>query len=115
VYGGIPFGSVLSLQELLRRREEYEIHLNREAFGLSPVVHPQIASVVYRGFFGHSWLVPRCLALSVLDRLDCPTCAACWWGPKHVTVYSLTGVSVVVINMNSAGVTERRLMIREQC
>jgi hypothetical protein len=115
VYGGILFGSVLSPQELLRRREEYEMHLNREAFGLSQVVHPQIASVVYRGLSGHSWLVPQCLALGVLDKLDCPTCAACWWGPEHVTVYSLTGASVIVINRDSAGVTERRLRTREQC
>jgi hypothetical protein len=115
VYGGIPFGSVLSPQELLRRREEYETHLNREGFGLSRMVHPQIVSIVYRGLSGHSWLVPQCLALSVLDKLDCPTCAACWWGPEHVTVYSLTSVSVIVINGDSAGVTERRLKAPEQC
>jgi hypothetical protein len=40
VYGGISYVSVLSPQELLRRREEYETHLNREDFGLSQVVHP---------------------------------------------------------------------------
>jgi hypothetical protein len=34
VYGGIPFGSVLSPLELLRRREEYEVLQNREALGL---------------------------------------------------------------------------------
>jgi hypothetical protein len=32
-----------------------------------------------------------------------------------VTVYSLTGASVIVINRDSAGVTERRLRTREQC
>jgi hypothetical protein len=74
-YGRIPFGLALSPQELLRRREEYEAHLNREEFGLTRVVHLQIASTVYRGLLGHSWLVPQCLALSVLDSLDCPRCA----------------------------------------
>jgi hypothetical protein len=34
VYGEIPFGSVLSPLELLRRREEYEVLRNREALGL---------------------------------------------------------------------------------
>jgi hypothetical protein len=72
VYGGIPFGVVLSPSELLRQREEYKTHLNREFFGLCWVVHPQIASVIYRGSFGHSWLVPHCLALSILDELACP-------------------------------------------
>jgi hypothetical protein len=96
VYGPIPFGLALTPQELLRRREEYEAHMNREEFGLTRVVHPQIASVVYRGLLGHSWLVPHCLALSVFDHLDCPRCATAWWGSKHVTVYSLTGVSVLV-------------------
>jgi hypothetical protein len=33
VYGGIPFGSVLSPVELLRQREEYETHLNRKLWG----------------------------------------------------------------------------------
>ena len=113
VYGRIPFGLALSPRELLRRREEYEAHLNREEFGLTRVVHPQIASVVYRGLLGHSWLVPHCLALSVLDSLDCPRCAAAWWGPEHVTVYSLTGVSVLVTFRDSAGIPERRLRTRE--
>jgi hypothetical protein len=34
VYGGIPFGSVLSPLELLRRREEYEVLWNWQALGL---------------------------------------------------------------------------------
>jgi hypothetical protein len=72
VYGGIPFGVALSPSELLRQREEFETHMNREFFGLCPVVHPQIASVIYRGLVGHSWLVPHCLALSILDELACP-------------------------------------------
>jgi hypothetical protein len=103
VYGWIPFGLALSPQELLRRREEYEAHLNREEFGLTRVVHPQIAFVVYIGLLEHSWLVPRCLALSDLDSLDCPRCAAAWWGPKHITVYSLTGVSRLDDFRDSAG------------
>jgi hypothetical protein len=115
VYGGIPFGSVLSLQELLRQREEYETRLNREDFGLHWVVHPQLASVIYRGLFGHSWLVPHCLALSVLDVSACPRCGSCWWGPEGVAVYSLTGVSVFVTDRGSAGVTNRQLRTREQC
>ena len=113
VYGGIPFGFGPSPQELLRRQEEYETHLNREDFGLRRVVHPQVASVVYRGLSGHSWLVPHGLALSVLDKLDCSRCAAHWWGPEHVTVYSLTGVSVIWTSGDSAGTTERRLRTRE--
>jgi hypothetical protein len=58
VYGGIPFGSVLSPLELLRQREEYEVHLNREALVLCWVVHPQVASVIYRGSLDYSstWL-----------------------------------------------------------
>jgi hypothetical protein len=115
VYGGIPFGSDLSPQELLRHREEYETRLNREDFGLCRVVHPQIASVIYRGLFGHSWLVPHCLALSVLDVLACPRCGSCWWGPEGVAVYSLTGVSVFVTDRGSAGVINRQLKTREQC
>lgn len=113
VYSRIPFGLALSPQELLRRREEYGTHLNREEFGLTRVVHPQIASVVYRGLSGHSWLVPHCLALSILDSLDCPRCTAAWWGPEHVTVYSLTGVSVLVTFRDNAGIPERRLRTRE--
>jgi hypothetical protein len=113
VYGRIPFGLALSSQELFRRREEYEAHLNREEFGLTRVVHPQIASIVYRGLLGHSWLVLHCLALSVLNSLDCPRCAAVWWGPEHVTVYSLTGVSVLVTFRDSAGIPERWLRTRE--
>jgi hypothetical protein len=113
VYNRIPFGLALSPRELLRRREEYEVHLNREEFGLTRVVHPQIASVVYRGLLGHSWLVPHCLTLSALDSLDCPRCAAAWWGPKHVTVYSLTGVSVLVTFRDNAGIPKRWLRTRE--
>jgi hypothetical protein len=41
-YGPIPFGLALSPQELLRRREEYEAHLNREEFGLTRIVHPRL-------------------------------------------------------------------------
>jgi hypothetical protein len=116
VYGGIPFGSVLSPQELLRHREEYETRLNREDSGkLCRVVHPQIASVIYGGLFGHSWLVPHCLALSILDVLACPRCGSCWSGPVGVAVYSLTGVSVFVTDRGSAGVTNRQLRTREQC
>jgi hypothetical protein len=33
-YGGIPFEVALSPSELLRQQEEYETHLNQEAFGL---------------------------------------------------------------------------------
>jgi hypothetical protein len=72
VYGRIPFGLALSPQELLRRREEYGTHLSREEFGLTRVVHPQIASVVYRGLSGHSWLVPHCLALSIFGQFRLP-------------------------------------------
>jgi hypothetical protein len=78
VYGGIPFGSVLSSLELSRQREEYETHLNREAVRLCQVIHPRVASVIYRGLFGHSWLVPHCLALSILEYLACPSCGWCW-------------------------------------
>jgi hypothetical protein len=66
VYGGIPFGSVLSPLELLRRREEYEVLPNWEALGLCWIVHPQVAFVIYRGSLDYSWLVPHCLALSIL-------------------------------------------------
>jgi hypothetical protein len=82
VYGGISFGVALSPQELLRRQKEYETHLNREDFGLCWVVHRQIASVIYRGLTGHSWLIPHCLTLSVLDELECPECEACCWGSR---------------------------------
>jgi hypothetical protein len=115
VYGGIPFGVALSPSELLRQREEFETHLNRESFGLCRVAHPQIASVIYRGLFGHSWLVPHCLALSILDELACPRCGSCWWGPEGVTVYSLTGVSVFVTDRDGAGVIDWQLRTREQC
>jgi hypothetical protein len=114
-YGGIPFGSVLSPQELLRQREEYETRLNWEDFGLCWVVHPHIASVIYRGLFGHYWLVPHCLALSVFDVLACPRCGSRWWGPEGVAVYRLTGVSVFVTNRDSAGVPNRQLRTRERC
>jgi hypothetical protein len=67
VYGGIPFGSALSPLELLRRREKHEVLWNWEAFGLCWVVHPQVASVIYRGSLNYSWLVPHCLALSILE------------------------------------------------
>jgi hypothetical protein len=113
VYGRIPFGLALRATGAFERREEYEAFLNKEEFGLSRVVHPQKPSVVYRGLLGHSWLVFQCLALSVLESLDCPRCAAVWWGPEHVTVYSLTGVSVLVTFRDSAGIPERRLWIRK--
>jgi hypothetical protein len=48
VYGEIPFGSIFSPLELLRRQEEYEVPQNWEALGLCWVVHPQVASVIYR-------------------------------------------------------------------
>jgi hypothetical protein len=54
VYGGIPFGTVVSPLELLRQREEYEAHLNREGLGLCWVVHPQVAYVIYRGSLDYS-------------------------------------------------------------
>jgi hypothetical protein len=114
VYRGIPFGSVLSPLELLRRREEYEVLRNREALGLCWVVHPHVASMIYRGSLDYSWLVPHCLALSILEVLACPTCGLCWWGPEGVTVYSSTGLSVRVTNRNSAGVTDQRLRTRAQ-
>ena len=72
VYGGIPFGLVLSPLELLRRREEYEVLQNWEALGLCWVVHPQVASVIYRGSLDYSWLVPHCLALSILEFSHAP-------------------------------------------
>jgi hypothetical protein len=106
VYGGIPFGSVLSPLEFLRRREEYEVLWNWEALGLCRVVHPQVASVIYRGSLDYSWLVPHCLALSILEVLACPTCGLCWWGPEGVTVYSSTGLAVRETNGDSAGVTD---------
>jgi hypothetical protein len=105
VYGGIPFGSVLSPLELLRRREEYEVLRNREALGLCWVVHPQVAFVIYRWSLDYSWRVPHCLALSVLEVLACPTCGLCWWGPEGLTVCSSTGLSVCVTNGDSAGLT----------
>jgi hypothetical protein len=114
VYGRIPFESVLSPLELLRRREEYEVLWNREALELCWVVHLQVASVIYRGSLDYSWLVPHCLALSILEVLACPTCGLCWWGPEGVTVYSSTGLSVRVTNGDSAGVTDQRFRTRAQ-
>jgi hypothetical protein len=114
VYGGIPFGSILSPLELLKRREEYEVLPNREALGLCWVVHPQVASVIYGGSLDYSWLVPHCLALSILEVLACPTCGLCWWGPEGVTVFSSTSLSVCVTNGDSAGVTNQRLRTRAQ-
>jgi hypothetical protein len=114
VYGGIPSGSVLSPLELLRRREEYEVLRNREALGICWVVHPQVASVIYRGSLEYSWFVPQCLALSILEVLACSTCELCWWGPEGVTIYSSTDLSVRVTNGDSAGVTDQRLRTRAQ-
>jgi hypothetical protein len=69
VYGGIPFGSVLSPLELLRRREKYEVLRNRKALGLCWIVHPRVAGlpvacssllgVEYFGGFSmpHMWVV----------------------------------------------------------
>jgi hypothetical protein len=114
VYKGIPSGSILSLLKLLRRREEYEVLLNREALGLCWIVHPQVASVIYSGSLDYLWLVPHCLALSILEDLACPTCGLCWWGPEGITVYSSTDLFVSVTNGDSAGVTDQRLSIRTQ-
>jgi hypothetical protein len=114
VYGGIPFGSVLSPLELLRRREEYEVLRDWEALALCWVVHPQVAFVIYRGLLYYSWLVPHCLALSTLEDLACPTCGLCWWESEGVTVYSSTGLSVCVTTGDSAGVTDQRLRTRAQ-
>jgi hypothetical protein len=114
VYGEIAFGVALSPLKHFRQQEEYETHLNREAFGFCWVVHPQIASVIYKGLFGHSWLVPHCLALSIVEELACPRCGLCWWGPEGVMVYNLTGASVLVTSKDSAGVADRQLRTREQ-
>jgi hypothetical protein len=115
VYGEIPFRSVLSPLELLRQQEEYEAHLNRESLGLCWVVHPQVASVIYRGLLDHSWLVPpHCLASSILEDLECPTCGLCCWGPEGITVYSMTGLSVIVTSGDSAGAADRRLRTQAQ-
>jgi hypothetical protein len=116
VYGGIPFGLVLSPLKLsLRQREEYRARLSWEALGLCQVTHPQVASVIYRGLSGHSWLVPHCLALSILDSLACPGCGSCLWGPEScVTVYSTTGVSVIVIGRDNAEVGDRQLRTQAQ-
>jgi hypothetical protein len=62
----------------------------------------------------YSWLVPHCLALSILEDLVCPTCGLCWWGPEGITVDSSTGLSVIVTNGDGTGVTDRRLRTRAQ-
>jgi hypothetical protein len=111
VFGAIPFGSVLNPLELLRRRE---VLRNWEALILCWVVHPQVASVIYRGSLDYSWLLPHCLALSILEVLACPTCGLCWWGPKGVTVYSSTGLSVRVTNRDCVEVTDQILRTRAQ-
>jgi hypothetical protein len=86
VYGGIPFGSLLSPLLLLRRREEYEVLQNQEALRLCWIIYPQVASVIYKGSLDYWWFVPHCLALSILKDLECPTCKLCWWGPEGITV-----------------------------
>jgi hypothetical protein len=115
VYWGIPFGSVLSPLELLRRREVYEVFRDREALGLCWVVHPQVASVIYRRSLEYSWLVRHCFkALSILEVLACFTCGMCRWGFEGVTIHSSTGLSVHVTNGDSAGVIDQGLRARAQ-
>jgi hypothetical protein len=58
--------------------------------------------VNYGGSLDYSWLVPHCLALSILEVSACPTCGFCWWEPEGVRVYSSTGLSVHVTNGDSA-------------
>jgi hypothetical protein len=70
--------------------------------------------MIYRGSLDYLWLVPHCLALSILEVLACPTCGLCWWGPEGVTVYSSTGLFVCVANGDSAEVTDQRLRTRAQ-
>jgi hypothetical protein len=67
---GFAFGSALSPQQALWAREHHA-KPTREDFGLSWVVQPQITSVIYRGQTGHSWLVPQCLPLGILEYLEC--------------------------------------------
>jgi hypothetical protein len=72
--------------------------------------------VIYRGLLDYFWLVPHCLALSILEDSVCPTCGLCWSGPEGITIYSSTGLSVIVTvtNGDSAGVTDQRLRTRAQ-
>jgi hypothetical protein len=60
VYGGFPFGVAVSPQELLRHREEYATHLNREAFGLCWIVHLQI---VFCDLQRIDWTLLACVSL----------------------------------------------------
>jgi hypothetical protein len=78
-------------------------------------VHPQIASVIYRGRTGHSWLVPQGLPFGILGDLGCSRCGEYFWGPKRVSVYSLSGVLVFTTGRDGAGVTDRRVRTRERC
>jgi hypothetical protein len=71
-YGGMPFGSVLSPLELLRRREEYEVLRNWKALGLCWVVHPQVAFVIYRGSLDYLWLVLHCLGVEYFEGFSMP-------------------------------------------
>jgi hypothetical protein len=84
---GFAFGSALSPQQVLWAWEEHCANLAQEDLGLSWVVHPQIASVIYRGRTGYSWLVPQCLPLGILKDLECPECRACFWGPGVLLVW----------------------------
>jgi hypothetical protein len=113
---GFAFGSALSPQQALWAWEEHCANLTQEDFGLSWVVHPQIASVVYRGRTGHSWLVPQGLPLGILGDLESSRCGEYFFkGPERVSVYSLSGVSVFTTGRDGAGVTDRRIRTRERC
>ena len=115
VYGRLPFGAALSPLQLVRGGESYVAFLNRGQYGLRRVVHPQTASVVYRGHHGASWLVPQCLVLSAFDALECPVCASCWWGPEFVSVFSTWEPRFLASFRDNAGGTERRLRTRTTC
>jgi hypothetical protein len=112
---GFAFGSALSPQQALWVWEEHCANLTQEEFGLSWVVHPQIASVIYRVGTRHSWLVPQGLPLGILGDLEYSRCGQCFRGPERVSVYSLSGVSIFTTGRDGAGVTDRRIRIRERC
>jgi hypothetical protein len=46
VYGGIPFGSLLSPLELLRQREQYEAHLKPKSQSKSEVIPYRTSSKI---------------------------------------------------------------------
>jgi hypothetical protein len=73
VYGGIPFGSILSPQELLRQREEYETHLNREDFGLTTW-----------------WYTLRSLPLFIEDCLDTLGWSGSVFGVEFFRAFSMS-------------------------